>query len=215
MQAIVGAARALGPLAQVCAVVSNKADAAGLAWAQDHGIETRVVPHRDYASREQFDAALAQAIDAFEPDYVLLAGFMRVLTDDFVHHYAGRLINIHPSLLPLFPGLHTHKQALDAGVQWHGCTVHFVTPTLDHGPIIAQGMVPVCEGDSPDSLAERLIGVEHRIYAQVVEWLVQGQVSLDTRGRVRVQGVPSRSFVDTSVADQASRPDASAPIKQE
>ncbi len=181
--------------AQVCAVIANRADAAGLAWAREQGIEARAVPHRNFPSREAFDEALAAEIEAFEPDYVLLAGFMRVLTPGFVARFEGRLINIHPSLLPSFPGLHTHQQALTLGVQWHGCTVHFVTAQLDHGPIVAQGIVPVCQGDDPDALADRLLSVEHRVYAQVVRWLAEGRVSLDERQAVHVQGVSTRAFL--------------------
>ncbi len=181
--------------AQVCAVVSNSADAAGLAWAAERGIATHAVPHRDYATRQEFDQALAQVIDAYKPHYVLLAGFMRVLTPAFVQRYEGRLLNIHPSLLPAFPGLHTHQQALNMGVQWHGCTVHFVTAELDHGPIVAQGIVPVLADDDADALASRLLAVEHKLYAEVVCWLAQGRVSLDPNQIVRVAGVASRAFL--------------------
>ncbi len=195
--------------AQVCAVVSNRADAAGLEWAADRGIETRTVPHRDYASRQDFDAALAAVIDEYQPNYVLLAGFMRVLTPGFVERYEGRLINIHPSLLPSFPGLHTHQQALVDGVQWHGCTIHFVTAKLDHGPIVAQGIVPVLETDDPDALAARLLTVEHRMYAQVVRWLAEGRVSLDDDQRVRVAGVATRAFLpDGALLGQHSKEQA-------
>lgn len=197
MQAIVNAVRNQALPATICAVVANKADAAGLAWARDQGIATTVVPHRDYASRDAFDTALAEAIDAHQPDYVLLAGFMRVLTPAFVERYNGKLINIHPSLLPAFPGLHTHQQALAMGVQWHGSTVHFVTPVLDHGPIIAQGVVPVLSGDTPDILADRVLQIEHHLYANVVRWLAEGLISLDAMQRVQVRGVASRSFVLT------------------
>lgn len=198
MQSIVNTVREAGLSARVCAVIANKADAAGLQWAQSNGIATQVVAHRDYATRDDFDAALAEAVEAHAPHYVLLAGFMRVLTPGFVERFNGRLINIHPSLLPAFPGLHTHQQALATGVQWHGCTVHFVTPVLDHGPIIAQGMVPVLAGDTPDDLAARLLQVEHRIYADVVRWLAEGRVTLDSMQRVLVRGVDSRAFVLTS-----------------
>lgn len=200
MQAIVNAvdlAKKSGTSATLCAVISNKEGAAGLDWARQQGIETIVIPHRDYVTREAFDAALAHAIEQSQPDYVLLAGFMRVLTPGFVERFNGRLINIHPSLLPAFPGLHTHQQALAAGVQWHGCTVHFVTPVLDHGPIVAQGMVPVLANDTPEALAERLLSVEHRIYTDVVRWLVEGRVTLDAMHRVHVLGVASRAFVFT------------------
>lgn len=197
MQTIVNTVRDHGPAAQVCAVIANKADAAGIEWAREQGIQARVVPHRDYPTREAFDTALAEAIDEWAPHYVLLAGFMRVLTPAFVEHFNGRLINIHPSLLPAFPGLHTHQQALATGVQWHGCTVHFVTPVLDHGPIVAQGAVPVMADDTPETLASRVLQVEHRLYADVVRWLAEGRVELDAMQRVLVRDVGSRSFVLT------------------
>lgn len=180
---------------EICAVLSNNSDAAGLVWAQDRGIATQVLSHRDYASRELFDEALGNAIQAYQPHYVLLAGFMRILTPGFVERFNGRLINIHPSLLPAFPGLHTHQQALATGVQWHGCTVHFVTPVLDHGPIIAQGIVPVRGDDTPDTLASRVLEVEHRVYGDVAVWLAQGRVTLDNVQRVHVSDVTSRSFI--------------------
>ncbi|RTZ47748.1 phosphoribosylglycinamide formyltransferase [Candidimonas sp. SYP-B2681] len=205
MQAIVNMVRGQALPVEICAVVANKVDAAGLEWAQSQGIETKSVAHRDFSSREAFDEALAAAIDAYQPDYVLLAGFMRVLTPGFVEHFNGKLINIHPSLLPAFPGLHTHQQALAMGVQWHGCTVHFVTPVLDHGPIIAQGVVPVLFGDTPSTLAERVLQVEHRLYADVVRWLAEGRVSLDTMQRVQVHGIASRSFVLTSTGVEPSQ----------
>lgn len=158
--------------ARVAAVISNRADAAGLAFAREHGIATAVVPHAGFTRREDFDAALMRAIDAHQPALVLLAGFMRILTPAFVHHYAGRLLNIHPSLLPAFPGLHTHRRALEAGCRVAGATVHAVTPELDHGPILAQAAVPVLPGDTPDTLCARVLTQEHRIYAQAVEeWL--------------------------------------------
>lgn len=181
--------------AQVCAVIANRADAGGLEWARERGIQTHVLPHRDYAAREDFDQALAAAIDEYEPHYVLLAGFMRVLTPAFVARFEGRLLNIHPSLLPAFPGLHTHQQALAIGVQWHGCTVHFVTAQLDHGPVVAQGIVPVLAGDDADALAARLLAVEHRLYAEVVGWLAEGRVSLDDNQCVRVRDVATRAFL--------------------
>lgn len=193
MQAIVQACNTEAWPAKVVAVVANRPDAAGIAWAAEQGIETAVVPHRNYPDREAFDAVLADTIAQFQPDYVLLAGFMRVLTDGFVKRFAGRLINIHPSLLPLFPGLHTHKQALDAGVQVHGCTVHFVTPVLDHGPIVAQGVVPVRAGATADDLAQQVLKVEHVVYPAAVRWLVHGQVALED-GKVRVTGCDTRLF---------------------
>jgi len=195
MQVLVDACRREGWPAEVCAVVANKPDAAGLAWAREQGIATASVLHRDYPSREAFDAALADAIDRYEPDCVLLAGFMRVLTPGFVNHYAGRLVNIHPSLLPAFPGLHTHAQALATGVQVHGCTVHFVTPLLDHGPIIAQGIVSVLADDTPERLAERVLHVEHQVYPAAVRWIVEGRVRLTLDQRVEVNGVDGRLFM--------------------
>jgi len=195
MQTLVQACRSQRWPAEVCAVIANKPEAAGLAWARDQGIATASVSHRDYLSREAFDAALAQRIDGYAPDYVLLAGFMRVLTPGFVNRYANRLINIHPSLLPAFPGLHTHAQALANGVQVHGCTVHFVTPVLDHGPIIAQGMVPVRAADTPERLAERVLTVEHQAYPAAVRWLVEGRVRVTDDQRVEVDGVAQRLFM--------------------
>lgn len=184
MEAIV---RAQIPGAEVSAVIANRPDAAGLAFAVDHGIVTQVVDHKAYPSREAFDAALADAIDAYRPDLVVLAGFMRVLTDAFVARYAGRLLNIHPSLLPSFPGLHTHRKAIEAGVRVHGATVHFVTPTLDCGPVVIQAAVPVLPGDDEATLARRVLEQEHRIYPQAVRWFVDGRLTL-TDGRVLVQG---------------------------
>ncbi|MEQ1515036.1 MAG: phosphoribosylglycinamide formyltransferase [Usitatibacteraceae bacterium] len=160
------------------AVISNRPNAGGLASATKRGVPTRVVDHAAYATRDAFDTALAVAIDGFAPDYVVLAGFMRILTNEFVEHYARRLINIHPSLLPAFPGLHTHRQALVAGVKIHGATVHFVTPKLDHGPIIIQAAVPVLNDDDEDALSHRVLAQEHRIYPQALRWLAEDRVSL-------------------------------------
>lgn len=170
---------------QIAAVISNRADALGLQTAQQHGIATAVVAHRDYADRAAFDAALAQCIDAYQPDFVILAGFMRILTPAFVSHYAGRLINIHPSLLPAYAGLDTHARALQDGTKIHGCTVHFVTPELDHGPIIIQAAVPVLHDDDAQTLAARVLHEEHRIYPQAVRWLCEGHVWLDAAGQVQ------------------------------
>ena len=185
MQAIVDAAI---PGARIAAVISNRPDASGLAFAAEHGIETAVVDHKAYADRAAFDQALAECIDGYRPDLVVLAGFMRVLTDDFVRRYDGRLINIHPSLLPSFPGLHTHRRALEAGVRVHGATVHFVTATLDCGPIIVQAVVPVLPGDDEARLAARVLAQEHRIYPQAVRWFVDGRLSVDGQGRVHLAG---------------------------
>ena len=158
--------------ARVVAVVSNKADAGGLAFAQARGIATAVVPHRDFATREAFDAALAEAIDAHAPSLVVLAGFMRILTPGFVARYEGRLLNIHPSLLPAFPGLHTHRRAIEAGCRVAGVTVHQVTAELDHGPILDQAVVPVLPGDTEAVLAARVLSQEHRLYPRAIAgWL--------------------------------------------
>lgn len=160
---------------RIAAVLSNKADAEGLQIARRHGIATQVLDHKAYPDREAFDAALAQAIDAHDPAVVVLAGFMRILTEGFVTHYAGRLVNIHPSLLPAFTGLNTHQRALDAGCKVAGATVHLVTPQLDAGPILAQGVVPVLEGDTADSLAVRVLAQEHAIYPAAVLGLLLKQ----------------------------------------
>jgi phosphoribosylglycinamide formyltransferase-1 len=168
----------------IAAVISNRADAGGLAVAQAHGIPTAVVAHRDHPDRESFDAALAEVIDDFNPDFVILAGFMRILTADFVTHYHGRLINIHPSLLPAYTGLHTHARALQDGVKIHGCTVHFVTPDLDHGPVIIQAAVPVLTDDTEHTLAARILHEEHRIFPQAIRWLCSGQIELSASGKV-------------------------------
>jgi phosphoribosylglycinamide formyltransferase-1 len=159
-------------VARVAAVLSNKADAGGLAIAREHGIPTQVLDHKAYASREDFDDALARAIDAHAPAVVVLAGFMRILTPGFVQHFAGRLVNIHPSLLPAFPGLHTHQRAIDAGCQVAGATVHLVTAELDAGPILAQAAVPVLPGDTAQTLAARVLTQEHVIYPRAVLELV-------------------------------------------
>ncbi|EGI75517.1 phosphoribosylglycinamide formyltransferase [Hylemonella gracilis] len=154
--------------ARVSAVISNKSDAKGLVFAKEEGIATAVLDHKAYASREAFDAALMQAIDAHAPTLVVLAGFMRILTPGFVDHYAGRLLNIHPSLLPAFPGLHTHRRAIEAGCKFAGATVHQVTAELDHGPILAQAVVPVLPDDDEDALAARVLTQEHLIYPRAV-----------------------------------------------
>lgn len=194
MQALVEAAQAL-PAARVCAVIANRPDAAGLAWAAQQGLHTQVVDHQGFADREAFDAALGDAIAPFKPDYILLAGFMRILTASFVRRFAGQVVNIHPSLLPAFPGLHTHRKALEMGVQWHGCSIHFVTPTVDHGPIIAQGVLAVQAEDTEAQLAARVLVLEHIMYAQVLQWLVEDRVQLDAHQRVTIKGVPVRSFL--------------------
>jgi phosphoribosylglycinamide formyltransferase-1 len=158
--------------AEVAAVISNKADARGLVFARERGLATAAVDHKAYPTREAFDAALAAEIDRFSPALVVLAGFMRILTPGFVQHYAGRLINIHPSLLPAFTGLHTHRRAIEAGCRFAGCTVHRVTAELDHGEYLDHAVVPVLPGDTPESLAARVLSQEHVLYPRVVERLM-------------------------------------------
>ena len=200
MEAIVRACAAERWPARIAAVVSNRPDAAGLAFAASQGIATAVVEHGGYAEREAFDAALAGIIDRFSPDLVVLAGFMRVLTSAFVERYAGRMLNVHPSLLPSFPGLHTHTRALEAGVALHGATVHFVTPQLDHGPIVVQGAIPVTAGDDTRSLAQRLLAVEHVIYPRAVRWFVEGRLTLSGLRVVVTPPEPQWYFSDTQEA---------------
>lgn len=172
---------------QCAAVISNRPDAAGLAFAAARGVATEVVDHKAYADRPSFDRALAAAIDRHQPGLVVLAGFMRVLGEDFVRRYQGRLLNIHPSLLPAFPGLKTHEAALAAGVRLHGATVHFVTPSLDCGPIVIQAAVSVLADDTPASLAARVLAQEHVIYPRAVRWFLDGRLHL-IDGRVRLDG---------------------------
>ncbi len=172
---------------EIVAVISNRPTADGLALAQQHGITTHVFDHTQYASRDAFDAALKAQIDRYQPDGVVLAGYMRILTDAFVEHYSGRLINIHPSLLPSFPGMHTHARALAEGVRVHGCTVHFVTPQLDHGPIIVQAAVPVRADDTPDSLAARVLAAEHQALPQAIRWWATGRLVVQNDGRVNLR----------------------------
>jgi phosphoribosylglycinamide formyltransferase-1 len=190
MEAIVGA----GLPAKVAAVISNRADAAGLKFAAQWGIPARVVDEREFSSRGAFDTALQEAIERYSPDLVALAGFMRVLGGDFVRHYSGRMVNIHPSLLPAFPGLHTHRRALQEGVKLHGCTVHFVTPQVDHGPIIAQAAVPVHSGDTEGTLAARVLHQEHRVYPLAIRWFVESRLAVEN-GIVRVSGSDARQAV--------------------
>ena len=210
MEAIVRACERERWPARVAAVIANRPGAAGLAFAASLGIPTAVVDHRQFSGRAAFDAALANEIDRFEPDLVALAGFMRVLTDGFVERYAGRMLNVHPSLLPSFPGLNTHQQALDAGVRAHGATVHFVTPTLDHGPIVAQSVVPVRAGDDAAALGMRVLETEHVIYPRAVRWFVEGRLALDGQRVVLAppqggQPEPQWLFLDEAMsADQTA-----------
>ncbi len=178
MEAIVNAAQNEAWPAKIAAVISNRPEAGGLDFAKSHGIQTAVLDHRAYKDRASFDAQLVQLIDSYKPDLVVLAGFMRILTGDFVRHYEGRLLNIHPSLLPLFPGLHTHEQALEAGVAEHGATVHFVTEALDHGPMVIQASVPVLPDDTADTLAKRVLKQEHVIYPRAVRWFIDNRLSI-------------------------------------
>jgi len=171
----------------VAAVISNEARAGGLQIAERRGVPTRVVPHREHATREAFDAALAAEIDRFAPKLVAMAGFMRIVTPGFVERYSGRLVNIHPSLLPAFAGLSTHARALAAGVKVHGCTVHFVTRELDHGPIIVQAAVPVLAGDTAQVLAARVLREEHQVYPIAIRWFLEGRL-VSENGVVRVLG---------------------------
>jgi phosphoribosylglycinamide formyltransferase 1 len=164
--------------ARIAAVISNRPNAPGLEIARKHGLETIVLDQLSYSGREAFDAALAQAIDAYRPDLIALAGFMRILGDDFVNRYPGRLINVHPSLLPAFPGLHTHRRALQEGVKIHGCTVHFVTAQMDRGPIIVQAAVRVLPDDTEQTLAARVLRQEHLIYPEAVRWFMEGRLRI-------------------------------------
>ncbi|MSP96542.1 MAG: phosphoribosylglycinamide formyltransferase [Betaproteobacteria bacterium] len=181
----------------VAAVISNKPDAAGLAVAARRGVKTALVQHKDYASRDEFDAALAAEVAKHAPQAVALAGFMRILTPRFVAQYADRLVNIHPSLLPAFTGLDTHARALAAGVKLHGCTVHFVTSELDHGPIIAQAAVPVLGGDTEAALAARVLRQEHLLYPRALAWLLEGRLVID-KGSVHVKGQHASQLLFTA-----------------
>jgi phosphoribosylglycinamide formyltransferase-1 len=187
MRAIVEDARAAASPYQVAAVISNRPEAEGLAWAKAQGLVTEGLDHRAFPNREAFDDALAAAIDRHNPDIVVLAGFMRILGESFVQRYEGRMLNIHPSLLPAFPGLHTHRQALEYGVKLHGCTVHFVTARLDHGPVIVQAAVPVLPDDDEAKLAARVLAEEHRVYPLALRWLAAGRLVVRD-GVVRVNG---------------------------
>jgi phosphoribosylglycinamide formyltransferase-1 len=174
MEAIVRACTAEGWDARIAAVVSNRADAAGLAFAESRGIATAVIDHKGFADRDAFDAELARVVESFAPDVIVLAGFMRILTPAFVARFERRILNVHPSLLPAFTGLHTHRRAIEAGCKLAGATVHFVTAELDHGPIILQAVVPVLPGDTEATLSARVLSREHVIYPRAVRWVVEG-----------------------------------------
>ena len=184
LQAIIDATQVGRIRGKITAVISNKADAYGLERANKANIPTRILDHREYQDRESFDAALGDLIEEFQPSLIILAGFMRILTEDFVRRFEGRMLNIHPSLLPKYRGLHTHKRALEAGDDIHGASVHFVTPELDGGPAILQAEVPIIEGDTPESLASRVLEQEHVIYPLVASWFTDGRVRLDGSGVV-------------------------------
>ena len=182
LQALIDSTRTGDSPVRIAAVVSNRSDAYGLQRARDAGIETRSLDHKAFEGREAFDSALIELIDAFSPQLVVLAGFMRILSADFVRHYEGRLLNIHPSLLPKYKGMHTHQRALDAGDNKHGCSVHFVTEELDGGPLVVQAVVPVESADSAQTLAQRVHTQEHRIYPLAVRWFAEGRLILGEQG---------------------------------
>lgn len=182
LQALIDSVAHDGNPARIAAVISNRADAYGLQRAKQAGIATELLDHKQFDGREAFDTALIQAIDAHQPDLVMLAGFMRILTPGFVQHYAGRLLNIHPSLLPKHKGLHTHQRALEAGDSEHGCSVHFVTEELDGGPLVVQAVLPVMADDTAESLASRVHQQEHHIYPLAVRWFAEGRLRLDAQG---------------------------------
>jgi phosphoribosylglycinamide formyltransferase-1 len=187
LQAIIDRAKQDLPI-EIRAVISNRPGVAGLQRAADASIETRVLDHQGYPDRESYDRDLMTLIDDFQPGLVVLAGFMRILTPDFVRHYAGRLFNIHPSLLPDYRGLHTHQRALDAGDRLHGVTIHFVTEELDGGPLIAQAQVPVLQGDNADQLAARVLKKEHQLYPLAIRWFAEHRLKLDEEGHVNLDG---------------------------
>lgn len=182
LQAIIDAVAQGDVNADIALVLSNRASAKGLQRAADAAIETRTLDHHSFPDRESFDRAMIEEIDKAQPDTVVLAGFMRILSDTFVRHYAGRLINIHPSLLPLYPGLNTHQRAIDAGDTEHGCSIHFVTEELDGGPVIAQAVVPVRSNDTAESLSNRVQLQEHALYPLVLNWRSEGRVVLNDQG---------------------------------
>ena len=199
MRAIVEAKTGL----EVKAVISNRPDAAGLEWARSKGLAARIVDHKAFPTREAFDAALGDEIERLRPDLILLAGFMRIFSEGFIRRFPRRIVNIHPSLLPLFPGLHTHRQALAAGMKVHGATVHVVTPRLDSGPIVIQGVVPVLQDDDEATLAERVLEVEHRIYPQAVRWFLEDRVEFAGDDVVHVRGTGASTDTMISPRDAA------------
>ncbi len=190
LQAFIDATKNGKSSLKICVVFSNNADAFGLQRAENAGIATACVQHVDYPDRASFDKAVIAELDRFEPELLILAGFMRILSAEFVSHYAGRILNIHPALLPKYPGLNTHQRVLDAGDEWHGSTVHFVTEVLDGGPAIMQGRLAVVAGETAEELALRVQAVEHRIYPQAADWVATGKVRLKDR-RSWVDGRPT------------------------
>ena len=196
LQALIDSTRTGDSPVRIAAVISNRSDAYGLQRARDAGIDTRSLDHKAFEGREAFDSALIELIDAFAPKLVVLAGFMRILSADFVRHYEGRLLNIHPSLLPKYKGMHTHQRALDAGDSEHGCSVHFVTEELDGGPLVVQAVIPVQLGDTPQTLAQRVHAQEHQIYPLAVRWFAEGRLRLGEHGAVLDgQPVPASGHV--------------------
>lgn len=189
LQALIDSVAHDGNPARIAAVICNRAGAFGLERAKQAGIATELLDHKQFDGREAFDAALIQAIDAHQPDLVVLAGFMRILTPGFVQHYAGRLLNIHPSLLPKHKGLHTHQRAIEAGDSEHGCSVHFVTEELDGGPLVVQAVLPVMADDTAESLARRVHQQEHQIYPLAVRWFAEGRLRLGAQGAM-LDGLP-------------------------
>ncbi len=204
LQALIDDAAAGAPY-EIVGVISNKADAYGLTRAKQAGIPARVLDHRDFADRQSFDQALMQLIDTFDPGLVVLAGFMRILTPEFVRHYAGRLLNIHPSLLPRHQGLDTHRRAIEAGDREHGASVHFVTEELDGGPVIVQSRVAIADDDAPDSLAARVLETEHRLYPQAVRWFAEGRLRME-QDRVLLDGTPLQQPVELPLPADAQQP---------
>ena len=194
LRSIASEARTEALPVDIRAVVSDRADAAGLEWARSVGLHCATLSPKEFPDRMRYDEALAALVASFAPGLVVLAGFMRILGPAFVDCFAGRMLNIHPSLLPSFPGLHTHRRALEAGVKIHGCTVHFVTPTLDHGPIVAQAAVPVRPDDDEDALAARVLEQEHLIYPRAIRWFVEERLVIEN-GVVRVLGSKGEQFV--------------------
>lgn len=205
MEALVRASAAEGFPAGIVGVVSDNAEAGGLAVAGNLGIAAVAVPRKGHADKFAHEAVLGAAIDRFAPDILCLAGYMRLLSGDFIRRYRGRIINIHPSLLPLFPGLETHRRAIEAGMRVHGCTVHFVTEAMDEGPIIAQAAVPLLPGDTPDGLAARVLAAEHRLYPQALAMLARGDVAMGADGRSRFRPSAGRGWTEGEVLLSAGR----------